>query len=260
MLGWAEAIGVLGWYHLFVFGALFPVLAVYQGRKLESLTALPARSKFYVSTMVNGVLFACFSLLVARSCGTELFPAYRPSFRDVCLIVAVLLILFSALQSTFRQAIATRNKRLWLFTPRDSKERALWIGVSVVAGIGEEITYRGVLVALFATATGSIPAAIALSILCFAVSHGYQGWTSAAITGVMAGCFHLLVHLTGSLIPAMVVHTIYDIYAGLNYGRLAEAAGLPKEWTTDAQEKPIVSSTVGEGPIITSVMFDGIGE
>ena len=52
-----------------------------------------------------------------------------------------------------------------------------------------------------------------------------QGWKSAAIIAVFALGFQTIVWLSGSLYVAMAVHVLYDITAGLTYGRLGRELG-----------------------------------
>src|SRR6185436_18860320 len=100
-----------------------------------------------------------------------------------------------------------------------------WIAVSLLAGIGEEITWRGVQTGLLAAATGSYGVATILSALSFGGAHMIQGWRSASVIVVFALGFQALVWLTGSLYVAMAVHVVYDITAGIAYGRLGRELG-----------------------------------
>jgi membrane protease YdiL (CAAX protease family) len=56
-----------------------------------------------------------------------------------------------------------------------------------------------------------------------------QGWKNAVIIGAVALALHGLVIWSGSLYIAMAVHAIYDLVAGLTYGRLGERLGYPAE-------------------------------
>jgi membrane protease YdiL (CAAX protease family) len=103
------------------------------------------------------------------------------------------------------------------------------VAVSVAAGVAEEITSRGVLYSLLITATGATWAAVVLASIAFGLGHLVQGWRGAGVVTGFALAFHGLVLLSGSLHLAIVVHVVYDIAAGLSYGRLAEAAALPLE-------------------------------
>jgi membrane protease YdiL (CAAX protease family) len=125
-----------------------------------------------------------------------------------------------------------------LFMPGTPAERASWIVVSVLAGVGEEITWRAVQPALLAAAIGSPTAGILLAAVNFGVSHLVQGWKSAAIIVVFALGFQALVWLSGSLYLAMAVHLAYDITAGLTYGRLGRELGDPVGAAAGAPEAP----------------------
>jgi membrane protease YdiL (CAAX protease family) len=112
------------------------------------------------------------------------------------------------------------DKPTWrLFAPTSRRERRMWIALSLSAGIGEELVWRGVLPALIALLTGSLAVGIALSVASFALAHAIQGLRIAA-------AFHVLVFVSGSLYTAMVVHFAYDVIAGFTYARFARELGM----------------------------------
>jgi membrane protease YdiL (CAAX protease family) len=104
--------------------------------------------------------------------------------------------------------------------PANSRERAWWMAVSIVAGVGEEISWRGAQAALVGILTGDFWIAAILCSISFGLTHAVQGWKSIAIIAVFALGFHTLVWLGGSLYVAMAVHVAYDVTAGISYGRL----------------------------------------
>jgi len=59
--------------------------------------------------------------------------------------------------------------------PRKPLEIALWIAVSMSAGISEEIAFRGYFQRQFGALTGSKWAAVCLQAVLFGMGHGYQG-------------------------------------------------------------------------------------
>jgi membrane protease YdiL (CAAX protease family) len=95
----------------------------------------------------------------------------------------------------------------------------------VLAGIGEEITWRGVQATLTTNLSGSLLIAVVLTSISFAFGHFVQGWRSMVVIFYFALGFHMLVWLAGSLYVAMAVHVAYDITAGLSYGRLGRELG-----------------------------------
>ena len=132
----------------------------------------------------------------------------------------------------WRRAVERRTRIVQLFMPRDRTERLLWVLVAASAGFGEEITWRGVQPTLLATLLGHPVVAAALVAVTFGIGHMLQGWRSAAIIVVFATSFQTVVWLSGSLYVAMAVHFIYDVVAGMTYGRLGEELGYPIEGVT----------------------------
>ena len=100
-----------------------------------------------------------------------------------------------------------------------------WIAVAVLAGISEEITWRGVQAGLAFSLTRNVLIAILFCSISFSAGHMIQGWRSAAVILVLALGFHALVWLSGSLYVAMAVHIAYDVTAGISYGRLGRELG-----------------------------------
>ena len=98
------------------------------------------------------------------------------------------------------------------------------------------MTYRGVMFAIVAGLTGSPLAAAAVASVVFGVSHVVQGWRSVVIIMGIALALHGLVALSGSLLPAIVIHAVYDAVAGLAYGRMGEEMGYPVDGIPLADE------------------------
>jgi membrane protease YdiL (CAAX protease family) len=121
--------------------------------------------------------------------------------------------------------------------PANAVERAWWIAVAVLAGISEEITWRGVQTALLSNLTGRLWIGAIICSISFGLGHMVQGWKSSAIIVFFALGFQALVWLSGSLYVAMAVHMAYDITAGLTYGRLGKEFGYSPEF----KESPAIS-------------------
>ncbi len=102
--------------------------------------------------------------------------------------------------------------------PRTSEERATFAGLSMAAGWGEELVYRGYVPALL-LAVGMDPwGAFGVSAVSFGLLHAYQGPVGILRTAVMGLLLALPVIFTGSLFPAMAAHALYDVLAGLVLG------------------------------------------
>lgn len=106
--------------------------------------------------------------------------------------------------------------------PRTARERAAFVGLSFVAGFGEEIAFRGFAIPALAPLLGGPWGAAAFTSVTFGVLHAYQGplgiVRTATLGFVLAASFVLL----GNLWPAIVAHVVIDLVGGLWLGpRLA---------------------------------------
>jgi membrane protease YdiL (CAAX protease family) len=98
--------------------------------------------------------------------------------------------------------------------PHTGLELYWFVGVSLTAGFCEEFLFRGYFIWAFAPWLGWWGAA-ALSVPIFASLHAYQGWIGALRTGVVGVLFTLVVAVFGSLWPAIALHALVDVGAGM---------------------------------------------
>ena len=99
--------------------------------------------------------------------------------------------------------------------PRRAIEILLWVGVSISAGICEEVVFRGYFQRQFEVFTRSKWIALFLQATLFGISHGYQGVEACvriAIFGVLDGW---LARWRQSLRPGMIAHAGSDILSGI---------------------------------------------
>jgi membrane protease YdiL (CAAX protease family) len=216
-----------GWFHLIYFGLVLPLSAVWRARKFSAQAnqPLPNRLVHLRRTAATLPMFGILSWLVARSEWMELFPRTWPSGRAIGAGVLMYIIAVAAMRPRWRRAVERGVRVVHLFMPSNASERMWWIAVAVLAGITEEITWRGVQAGLAYRLLGSFWLAALFCAIPFGVGHIIQGWKGAAVISVFALCFHLLVWLSGSLYVAMAVHIAYDITAGVSYGKLARELG-----------------------------------
>jgi uncharacterized protein len=114
----------------------------------------------------------------------------------------------------------------WLF-PKDNPQRRLWAAVSVHAGIGEELFYRGFLLAALNWYLPLWAAALAATLI-FGLGHMYQGVKGVIGTAAVGAVMLALYAFTGSLWVSILLHAVYDIQGGefgrrVLYGRNATA-------------------------------------
>ncbi len=218
--------GIAGWFHLAFFGLLIPWAAWHSRGRFES-QPLPPRRRHFIAVFIQLVFFLIISVAVARREGIDLLARPQAGWVPWLAAAALLAIGLVAMAPVWRRGVERRERKLHLFMPRTRAERILWVAVAIAAGVSEEVTYRGVMFALLVGITGSTAAGAVIASLIFGVSHIVQGWKSAAIITGIALLLHGLVLLSGTLLLAIAIHAIYDVIAGLAYGRMGERLGYP---------------------------------
>ncbi|MFI5167004.1 MAG: type II CAAX prenyl endopeptidase Rce1 family protein [Thermoanaerobaculales bacterium] len=99
--------------------------------------------------------------------------------------------------------------------PRGLIEGVLWVGLSISAGICEEIVFRGYFLVQFRALTPGVLPAILLQAALFGISHGYQGAQATIEIAAYGALMGLLATWRGSLRPGMIAHAWTDIFNGL---------------------------------------------
>jgi membrane protease YdiL (CAAX protease family) len=99
--------------------------------------------------------------------------------------------------------------------PRRGSEILLWIGVSISAGICEELVFRGYFQRQFEAFTGSRWIALFLQAALFGIAHGYQGLEACIKIAVLGALYGLVALWRGSLRPGMIAHSGSDILSGI---------------------------------------------
>ncbi|MBT8336260.1 MAG: CPBP family intramembrane metalloprotease [Gemmatimonadetes bacterium] len=102
--------------------------------------------------------------------------------------------------------------------PRTGHERRLFAGLSCLAGFGEEVVFRGFLLAVLTPALGDPWTALLASSLAFGVLHVYQGSFGILRTAMLGALLGASVIVDGTLWPAVLVHALVDLVGGLVVG------------------------------------------
>jgi uncharacterized protein len=230
---WVGAAGVaaLAWFSsaelnlvmrlwLIMIIAGLPPLMITQARQLVRIGPLP-RTPAYVSSIVSLWLLAGITAALAFGSGYSgaalglgrVAPVQLLGWTTV-LLVAGLGTIFAFHHLGFRESSVTRE-----LVPASPAERRWFIGVSISAGVCEEVIFRGFLVLALHAATGSILLAVLLSSTAFGLVHAYQQPVGALRAGLLGALLAapLVVHST--LWPAIIAHTLLDLVAGLYFAR-----------------------------------------
>ncbi|MEW5914941.1 MAG: CPBP family intramembrane glutamic endopeptidase [Gemmatimonadota bacterium] len=210
----------------------------------------PTRRQLYGSLIVQLVFFLVFGWLTAWRERIALWRAPDGWLVPGLGTLFILAVLFVATIPIRRKAVERREPRVYFAMPVQPDEMALWVAVSVMAGVSEEYVYRWVFSDLGARLTGSLAFGWALSILAFSVAHATQGsWAAVLFSAAFALLAHLLVFLTGTLVFAIALHAVYDVLAGIEYRRLGLRLGYPEHGLPDADaESAVTTSPAASSP------------
>ena len=123
------------------------------------------------------------------------------------------------------RTIKLGNPHAVMYAPHTRPELAMWIALSLTAGFCEELIFRGYLLWVFTPSLGRWGAA-AVSVVVFALAHSYQGSRGIITTGVVGGLLTVVVLLSGSLVPAIALHSLTDIGEGMVAWLVFRAQGM----------------------------------
>ena len=107
------------------------------------------------------------------------------------------------------------NRAVQFLLPHGAAELAMWLGVSVTAGICEEAIFRGYLQRQMGALAKNIPVGIVFSATMFGGAHLYQGWRRATLIGIQGVLFGMLAHWRKSVRPGIIAHAWQDATAPL---------------------------------------------
>jgi membrane protease YdiL (CAAX protease family) len=230
----AGRVGIAGACYLLFMGVYLPWMAWRTRAKLAGGPILPPRARYFTSVIVTQVWLLIVGLAVAWACRVRLYRPIAPRPLDLALGAACLAAMVAFMVPRWKAAVRKGDRRLYFFMPTGANEKALWTGVSLIAGFGEESIYRGVIFALLVTLTNNVWIAALGSALVFAAGHAFQSRRSMMIIFVFSLVFQALTLVTGALYVAMAVHFLYDVVAGFTYSHLGRIAGYRADGAPDA--------------------------
>ena len=196
---------------------VLPLLAYMGKRRLDAGLRIP-KIPFYTEAVILQAGLLAWSLWIARTENFSILAKTTPRLSDALVTLLFLALALCAMWISFTRSERSSRDRLSQIVPFTPRERAIWLGVSAVAGVAEEVIYRGVLFRFLLGMSESFWISTLVAATLFAFAHVVQGWKSALFVAVFAVGFHLLVRYTGSLYWAMAAHFLYDVVAGLLLG------------------------------------------
>lgn len=229
LLFWASLLGFRLWAGLPLLDSLLlaVLLVAVPGLSLAQLPLIGQvpleRMEAYWSSIVTLWLLGTASWFVGtrggggpEAVGLVGIPALALLLWSLGLVVGGLLTILVFRQlSIWTGTLDSRLLRQLL--PRTRQERTIFGVLSLAAGLGEEISYRGYALTALIPFVGAPGAALVTSVV-FGALHGYQGFLGILRTGAMGGMLAWGFLASGSLWPAIVAHMAIDLIAGLWLG------------------------------------------
>lgn len=194
-------------------GIALPLLAYASKRRLDAGLSI-IRLPFYIETILLQLVLLAGSYGVATLNRINPFGKAILEWKDLAAGIAVFLLAVTAMEIAWRLADRRSRERLLAIVPSTRIERVVWVGVAASAAIAEEVTYRGVMIAIIQRMTHNWWIAASIASVLFALAHLAQGWSSATAILAFAFVFHLLMRFTGTLFVVIAVHFAYDVLTG----------------------------------------------
>jgi membrane protease YdiL (CAAX protease family) len=210
-------------YLLAALMVLLPGLGVAQTRATGQPGLVVDRIHAYASSALAISALGGLSLIVALQGGGPASPSLASlpagTFWGVTAALLAAAGLVIALAQVARKSLGLEESPLLAaLLPRTSREKRAFAGLSLVAGLGEEMAYRGYAIPALAAIFGGPWVAAVLTSLAFGAVHAYQGALGVVRTAVLGMVLAVPVVLFGSLWPSVVVHIAIDLVGGLWLG------------------------------------------
>jgi len=119
--------------------------------------------------------------------------------------------------------LESAQKQISQLAPSSLAEAALWVVLSISAGICEEFLFRGYFQQQFARTSGRLWLGVLVSALLFGSAHGYEGIAGMVMITAYGALFSLLAIRRGSLRAGMIAHAWHDSVTGIALWALKRA-------------------------------------
>jgi uncharacterized protein len=192
-----------------------PLVLVAQARLSLDIESMP-RMRIYVETMLSLWLIAAVTAIVVG------FSGFRPPQLGLTGVPIAPLLAWTGAATVagvlvmflFRALGRRENSLVAHLMPATRREQVAFAALSATAGICEEFVFRGFMLFSLLLATDSWIIAVVVSTGTFGIVHAYQQPAGAVRAGVLGAVLVAPVVATGSILPAVLAHTLIDLLAG----------------------------------------------
>lgn len=194
-----------------------PIVFMLQASAADKLPRPLPRVPIYVGTMLGLWLIGLLALGAGALSGftTRLMGLVPMQTNQFVVWTAFGLLASAAIIALFK-AFGFRDSALMReIVPVTPLEKGLFVGLSVSAGVCEEMAFRGFLLPALMVATGSLAGGVLLSSLAFGVLHAHQRAGGALRAALLGAALAVPLIVTGSVFASMAAHAIVDVVGGL---------------------------------------------
>jgi membrane protease YdiL (CAAX protease family) len=205
-----------------------PVYGVFESRHYDALARAGQpldRIRFYRQTVLLewvflAVLVAAWFALGRPIADLGLVTPGGPGFWSGAALLAMLTAYLLFSWRSFKRDTDTDKAKqaksigkVVQFLPHTIRELHNFVGVSITAGIVEEIVYRG-FVLWYLAQFMPLWVAVAVSSVAFGLGHSYQGPNGALRCGLIGLAFGIFYVVTGSIWLPIIAHVLFDVLQG----------------------------------------------
>src|SRR5262245_21432000 len=210
--------------HVVLFSAILLGESQFWAVRRPSFTAAHGRLTLYVVIAMSEfaeVRYVLLSLRRLQIPACEVIGPLRGRVRSIArdaVIAAVFwvaaAVVLSATESALDISDEETQRTIAYLLPRSAPEMAGFLALSVVAGVCEEIMFRGYLQSVIARVSGYHVIGVVAQAVLYGLAHGYQGVKRMSLVAVEGLTYGILTTITKRLRPAMMSHVFGDALAG----------------------------------------------
>jgi len=112
-----------------------------------------------------------------------------------------------------KRKLIENNARVFEIVPSTARQLVYFVGLSVTAGVTEELLYRAFLIWSLTAYMNLVLAAVLASLL-FGLAHAYQGVKGIVKTGGVGLVMAILYIGSGTILLPMILHIFVDVHNG----------------------------------------------
>lgn len=209
------------WLLTFFLCIIWPVGIILKftlGDNSEGLHTTGSILNFYITTIGTQLVILGAIILVVRKEKSDMKSVGLGKFKLVYVLDAVLFQLLAWFVLNLASSVLIRFRFIEFYDttpllPSGTTDFVIFLILCIVAGVVEEIAFRGYLISRLTRITGLKFLAVFLATLAFSAGHIYQGTGGFILIFLYGLMFAVLYFITRSIWPCMIAHFIHNSIA-----------------------------------------------